>query len=91
MLGWALQFLDPSDTTDTMKMLRAMTAWVSVYCPEAGWLDVDPTNNVVPSQSHVTLAWGQDYDDVSPVRGVILGGQDHKLEVAVDLEPLTIL
>lgn len=66
----------------------ASHAWVSVYCPEAGWLDVDPTNNVVPSRSHVTLAWGRDYGDVSPVRGVILGGRDHKLEVAVDMEPV---
>jgi transglutaminase-like putative cysteine protease len=66
----------------------ASHAWVSVYCPEAGWLDLDPTNNVVPSQSHVTLAWGRDYGDVSPVRGVILGGRDHKLEVAVDMEPI---
>ncbi len=65
----------------------ASHAWLSVYCPEAGWLDVDPTNNLVPSQSHIILAWGRDYSDVSPVRGVILGGQDHKLEVAVDLEP----
>jgi transglutaminase-like putative cysteine protease len=50
-------------------------------------LDVDPTNNVVPSQSHVTLSWGRDYGDVSPVRGVILGGRDHKVEVGVDMEP----
>src|ERR1035438_5987063 len=66
----------------------ASHAWVSVYCPEAGWLDLDPTNNMVPSQSNVTLAWGRDYGDVSPVRGVIVGGRDHKLEVPVDLEPL---
>lgn len=66
----------------------ASHAWVSAYCPGAGWLDVDPTNNVVPSQSHVTLAWGRDYGDVSPVRGVILGGRDHKLDVGVDMEPL---
>jgi transglutaminase-like putative cysteine protease len=66
----------------------ASHAWVSVYSPGAGWLDVDPTNNVVPSQSHVTLAWGRDYGDVSPVRGVILGGKDHTVEVAVDLEPV---
>jgi transglutaminase-like putative cysteine protease len=66
----------------------ASHAWVSVYCPGAGWLDVDPTNNLIPFQSHVTLAWGRDYGDVSPVRGVILGGRDHKLEVGVDMEPL---
>ena len=66
----------------------ASHAWLSVYCPGTGWLDVDPTNNLIPSQSHVTLAWGRDYGDVSPVRGVILGGRDHKLDVAVDMEPL---
>ena len=62
-------------------------AWVSAYCPGAGWLDVDPTNNLIPFQSHVTLSWGRDYGDVSPVRGVILGGRDHKVEVGVDMEP----
>jgi transglutaminase-like putative cysteine protease len=66
----------------------ASHAWVSVYCPGAGWLDVDPTNNLIPFEGHVTLAWGRDYGDVSPVRGVILGGRDHKLEVGVDMEPL---
>jgi transglutaminase-like putative cysteine protease len=66
----------------------ASHAWVSVYCPGAGWLDLDPTNNLIPSESHVKLAWGRDYGDVSPVRGVILGGRDHKLEVGVDMEPL---
>ncbi len=65
----------------------ASHAWVSVYCPGAGWLDVDPTNDVIPSDSHVTLSWGRDYGDVSPVRGVILGGRDHKVEVGVDMEP----
>ena len=66
----------------------ASHAWVSVYCPGAGWLDLDPTNNLIPSESHVKLAWGRDYGDISPVRGVILGGRDHKLEVGVDMEPL---
>lgn len=65
----------------------ASHAWVSAYCPGADWLDIDPTNNIIPSQSHVTLAWGRDYGDVSPVRGVIVGGRDHTVEVAVDLEP----
>jgi len=68
----------------------ASHAWASVYCPDIGWLDVDPTNNLIPSDSHVTLAWGRDYGDVSPVRGVILGGRDHKLEVGVDMEPLDL-
>jgi transglutaminase-like putative cysteine protease len=49
---------------------------------------MDPTNNLVPSNSHVTLAWGRDYGDVSPLHGVILGGGAHTLKVAVDMELL---
>ncbi|MGI9075476.1 MAG: transglutaminase family protein [Bryobacteraceae bacterium] len=66
----------------------ASHAWVSAYCPDIGWMDVDPTNNVVPSCNHVTLAWGRDYGDVSPLRGLILGDRDHTLKVAVDVEPI---
>jgi transglutaminase-like putative cysteine protease len=66
----------------------ASHAWVSAYCPGNGWLDVDPTNNVVPSDGHVTLAWGRDYGDVSPLHGLALGGGAHTLRVAVDMEPL---
>jgi transglutaminase-like putative cysteine protease len=65
----------------------ASHAWVSAYCPGIGWLDMDPTNNLVPSNGHVTLAWGRDYSDVSPLRGLILGGGAHTLKVAVDMEP----
>jgi transglutaminase-like putative cysteine protease len=66
----------------------ASHAWVSAYCPGSGWLDVDPTNNVVPSDGHVTLAWGRDYGDVSPLHGLVLGGGAHTLKVAVDMEPI---
>lgn len=66
----------------------ASHAWVSAYCPGSGWLDLDPTNNLVPSDGHVTLAWGRDYGDVSPLRGLILGGGVHALSVAVDMELL---
>jgi transglutaminase-like putative cysteine protease len=65
-------------------------AWISAYCPGLGWLDVDPTNDVVPSTDHVTLAWGRDYGDVSPLRGMILGGYGHVLKVAVKVEPLDL-
>jgi transglutaminase-like putative cysteine protease len=51
-------------------------------------MDMDPTNNVAPTDGHVTLAWGRDYGDVSPLRGLILGGGSHTLDVAVDMEPL---
>jgi len=66
----------------------ASHAWVSAYCRGVGWMDMDPTNNVVPSDGHVTLAWGRDYGDVSPLRGLILGGGSHTLDVAVDMEPV---
>ncbi len=66
----------------------ASHAWVSAFCPGCGWLDLDPTNNVVPSDGHVTLAWGRDYGDVSPLRGLVLGGGTHTLKVGVDMEPL---
>lgn len=66
----------------------ASHAWVSAYCSGVGWLDVDPTNNVVPLAGHVTLAWGRDYGDVSPLRGLILGGGAHTLRVGVDMEPI---
>jgi transglutaminase-like putative cysteine protease len=64
----------------------ASHAWVSAYCPGAGWIDLDPTNDVVPSTGHVTLAWGRDYGDVSPLYGVIQGGGEHILNVSVDVE-----
>ena len=65
----------------------ASHAWPSVWCAGDGWVDVDPTNNQVPSDRHVTLAWGREYDDVSPIKGVILGGGDHSVSVAVDVVP----
>jgi transglutaminase-like putative cysteine protease len=68
----------------------ASHAWLSVYCPRFGWIDVDPTNNCFPSQTYLTLAWGRDFDDVSPIRGVMLGGGEHSLRVSVSvvrLEP----
>ena len=66
----------------------ASHAWLSVWCPKLGWVDLDPTNDVRPSRRHVTLAWGRDYGDVSPLRGILLGGGEHTLEVAVSVTPL---
>jgi transglutaminase-like putative cysteine protease len=70
----------------------ASHAWVSVWCPSTDgsstWLDLDPTNDVVPSTSHVTLAIGRDFGDVSPLRGIIRGGGDHKLSVGVTVRPV---
>jgi transglutaminase-like putative cysteine protease len=67
----------------------ASHAWMAFHCPGTGWIDVDPTNNVLPSTGHVTLAQGLDYGDVSPVRGVILGGGQHSLQVSVDVSRVT--
>jgi transglutaminase-like putative cysteine protease len=60
-------------------------AWLSVYCPGSGWIDIDPTNNLISQDRHITLAWGRDYDDVSPIKGVILGGGKHSVSVGVDV------
>ena len=67
----------------------ASHAWVSVYCGDAGWIDVDPTNDLLVSDQHLTLAWGRDYGDVSPIKGVILGSGGHTVDVGVDVERLT--
>jgi transglutaminase-like putative cysteine protease len=66
----------------------ASHAWCSAWCPGFGWVDFDPTNNCVPTDGHITLAWGRDYSDVSPIRGVLLGGAKHSLKVGVDVMPL---
>jgi transglutaminase-like putative cysteine protease len=65
----------------------ASHAWISIWCPVLGWVDLDPTNAVVPDTSHVTVAVGRDYGDVVPLRGVIQGGASHTLDVAVDVAP----
>ena len=69
----------------------ASHAWVSVYCPNddggGHWVDFDPTNNLLPDTQHITLAWGRDFSDVSPLRGVILGGDAQAPKVAVTVEP----
>ena len=63
----------------------ASHAWLSLYCPGFGYLDLDPTNGTIPSDEHVTVAWGRDFGDVSPLKGVILGGGAHDLTVSVDV------
>jgi transglutaminase-like putative cysteine protease len=65
----------------------ASHAWCSAWCPGTGWVDFDPTNDCLPSDGHVTLAWGRDYSDVSPIHGVLVGGARHTLHVGVDVIP----
>jgi transglutaminase-like putative cysteine protease len=67
----------------------ASHAWVSVFCGESvGWIDADPTNNLLPSERHVTLAWGRDFKDIIPLRGISIGAGKQHLTVSVDVEPI---
>jgi transglutaminase-like putative cysteine protease len=66
----------------------ASHAWVSVWSPRFGWIEFDPTNGCFAGTDHVAVAWGRDFGDVSPLRGVILGGGQHHLSVTVAVEPI---
>lgn len=67
----------------------ASHAWLSVWSGnELGWIDFDPTNNLIPGIEHVTVGWGRDYGDVSPINGFIVGGGEHEVDVAVDVDAL---
>jgi transglutaminase-like putative cysteine protease len=63
----------------------ASHAWFSVFIPNSGWLDFDPTNNTIPLDQHITLAWGRDFSDVTPLKGIAFGGGQHVLSVSVDV------
>jgi transglutaminase-like putative cysteine protease len=66
----------------------ASHAWVAVYCPPLGWVELDPTNGIRAGLDHVALAWGRDFGDVSPLRGVIVGGGYHHPSVRVTVEAI---
>ncbi|BHH82261.1 transglutaminase family protein [Desulforhopalus sp. 52FAK] len=65
----------------------ASHAWISIFIPYFGWVDLDPTNNQLANETYITVAWGRDYGDVSPVKGVVMGGGAHNLSVTVDVAP----
>jgi transglutaminase-like putative cysteine protease len=67
----------------------ASHAWLSVYLGEGHWCDLDPTNNLFPNLEHITVAWGRDYGDVCPLKGVFIGGGGHSLSVSVDVALIT--
>ncbi len=63
----------------------ASHAWFAFWCPGHGWIGADPTNNMLPGDRHIVVARGRDFSDVSPLRGVVLGGGRHRLKVGVDV------
>jgi transglutaminase-like putative cysteine protease len=79
---------DPPPGQPRLVGADASHAWLAVWCPRQGWVALDPTNGLLPALRHVILAWGRDYGDVSPLRGVVLGGQDHTLHVGVSVTPM---
>jgi transglutaminase-like putative cysteine protease len=66
----------------------ASHAWYSIFSPGTGWVDFDPTNNVQPAEEHITVAYGRDFGDVSPVAGILTGGGRHEVRVSVDVEEI---
>jgi transglutaminase-like putative cysteine protease len=77
----------PPEGRQRLRGADASHAWVGVYAGDLGWVDIDPTNNMFVSEDHVTVAWGRDYTDVPPVRGIVIGAGPHSLKVHVDVEP----
>lgn len=78
----------PPPGQQRMQGADASHAWFAVFCPVNGWVDFDPTNNVMPCDGHITVAVGRDYSDVSPLCGILTGGGEHTVSVAVDVIPL---
>lgn len=86
--GYIRTYRDPGQAE--LRGADASHAWVAVWCgAEAGWVHLDPTNDLVAHEEHVIVAWGRDFADVSPVRGIILGGGHHTYGVEVELVPLS--
>lgn len=78
----------PPPGQERLQGADASHAWISIWAPPLGWVDLDPTNDLLVSDQHVTLAWGRDFHDVSPMRGVVLGGGAQVVKVGVDVVPL---
>lgn len=76
---------DPPPGSAKLVGADASHAWVAIYCPDIGWIDLDPTNGCLPTMRHITIGWGRDYYDICPLRGVVNGGGSPYLSVAVDV------
>ena len=86
-LGLAARYVSGYLKTGDWIGSQASHAWVSVFFPGLGWFDLDPTNDRMVDASHVTLAWGRDYSDVAPVKGVAIGGGRQVIRVSVTVAP----
>jgi transglutaminase-like putative cysteine protease len=81
----------PPEGKDKLIGVDASHAWFSVYIPGTGWVDFDPTNNMIPSMQHLTVGWGRDYGDVTPLKGIIVSSGTHKLKVSVDVKRIEVI
>lgn len=78
----------PPEGVERLAGADASHAWVSVFHPEAGWIDIDPTNRLVCGDQHIRVAYGRDFGDVSMLKGAVTGGGDHKIKVEVTVQPV---
>ncbi|MEO5891173.1 MAG: transglutaminase family protein [Ferruginibacter sp.] len=78
----------PAPGMEKLVGVDASHAWFSVYIPNSGWVDFDPTNNLIPENQHITIGWGRDYADITPLKGVIMSSGSHELKVSVDVKRL---
>ena len=85
MSGYLLT--DPPPGEERLMGVDASHAWVAAYSPEHGWVEFDPTNDQLADQRYITLTWGADFADVVPLRGVIFGGGDQRMDVEVSVIP----
>ncbi|MEZ5305391.1 MAG: transglutaminase family protein [Verrucomicrobiales bacterium] len=77
----------PPPGQERLQGADASHAWVSIYLPDTGWIDLDPTNNLVCGDEHIVVATGRDFGDVSPLRGAVLGGGNQEIVIEVTMEP----
>lgn len=76
----------PPPGKEKLKGADVSHAWFSVFAPGLGWVDFDPTNNLIPADRHIVTGWGRDFSDVTPVKGIVYSGGGHRLRVSVDVE-----
>ena len=94
-LGFAARYVSgyletiPLKGTVKLQGSDASHAWVSVYVPDMGWCEFDPTYNIIPGERHIVTAYGRDYSDISPLKGIIFSSGAHKVKVEVDVIPLS--